>query len=441
MEGMVARGHGYRTAIALLLVAGCGGISNSPPSIAQTSALVATTPATETSVIMRTIPDATCSLHETATGGGLSLTLFSDDKGLVRFSASQPLSTLASLGFMLDCEASNGAVLDSQSVGPGSMVPDAGPVGITIPPSVDDPTAFTTDQLAQLGYPPKPNPAVAPADYVRWLQFVSRPRIAVSNTAIPHPDHLRLAQYLDPAWGGYVIAAPNTTYDSVSGIFTVPNVTSHGFPSVSGTLYAALWAGMDGTYGSLDVVQAGVLMNVLVRCAFPFLPCVAAAGYYAIVAWDPDSAIAIPNLSVSPGDIVEIVVDMRKWVGNVQVLDRTTLRYTAYNFTKNTQTSGCIGPPSNGCTTSPTHNQSYVGNTAEWIMERPGVNNVLYPLPDFATTQMTGAIARDANSNVLHSVLSEPYDQHILQVGADVLAGVNLVPGSPTIDYTWQAYQ
>ena len=177
-------------------------------------------------------------------------------------------------------------------------------------------------------------------------------------------------------WSGGSLAG---TWDLAVGRWVVPTVSpGAGAPTTGGWLSSS-WVGLDGAYGSDDVLQAGVDQAV------------DADGNASYVAWfewyapqQPDSPpyiyqTNITNLAVSPGDQLFCAV---AYVGND-------------NSSNPPFTAGQIFFSSSGqsfqITLAPPPGASFSGNSAEWIMEAPEVGGTIAALPSFTPVQFTNA--------------------------------------------------
>jgi hypothetical protein len=151
-------------------------------------------------------------------------------------------------------------------------------------------------------------------------------------------------------WAGGVVSG---TWTGAYGVWRVPSVTRPVTPpGTDGTWNSSSWIGIDGTFGSNDVLQAGVQQSV------------DAAGNASYVAWYewyvlPKAGYPsyvyqtnIPNFPIGPGDEVVASIEYGAGQGHIHFGNLSNGKYF-------TQT--LAAPPT----------ASVSGNTVEWIMEAP----------------------------------------------------------------------
>jgi hypothetical protein len=151
-------------------------------------------------------------------------------------------------------------------------------------------------------------------------------------------------------WSGYAIVDPNNPFakpgSQIEAQYVVPKPAS-GCESGTEKYSSANWVGIDGAFSN-DVLQAGTETD---------LDCAAGASYYAWIEWFPNSEIRVTNLVVSPGDLISdsvfIAADASK---HLSIENLTTRKSVALAMT-------------------PPHGTELVGNSIEWIVERPTINN------------------------------------------------------------------
>jgi hypothetical protein len=151
-------------------------------------------------------------------------------------------------------------------------------------------------------------------------------------------------------WAGY--AATGGTFTGITGTWTVPTVNSINSLSTD-----ASWVGIGGV-SSNDLIQAGTQTvvnngNIEYQAWTEALP-------------NPSQAI---NLSIKPGDSI-----------TVSIIQQSTGIWAIY-FTDNTT----------GQSNSTTINYSSTLSSAEWIEERPEINNILPALDNFGSVSFSGA--------------------------------------------------
>ncbi len=140
-----------------------------------------------------------------------------------------------------------------------------------------------------------------------------------------------------------------TSFQYVFAEFVVPVANQAYGACTGGWDYSSSWAGIDG-WGSNDVLQAGTesdaYCNNGTRATF----------YAAWVEWYPYGSVQISTLPVAPGDDVYVAVwNTSATQGHVYFV----------NYTTNQAVEGTLTPPPG---------TALVGNSVEWVVERPGVN-------------------------------------------------------------------
>ena len=163
-------------------------------------------------------------------------------------------------------------------------------------------------------------------------------------------------------WSGYA------DYDNVSDPFAqsyiyaywIVPVARHAFGhgSPPGWVYSSQWVGIDGI-GSPDVLQAGTEADAYL------LGSIQGSYYAAWIEWYPFPSFQISNFAVAPGDEMFVEVwNSSPTVGNAYLRNMTTQQDVSLTFN------------APGGTT-------LVGDSAEWIVERPGIDSGLAPLTNY----------------------------------------------------------
>jgi Peptidase A4 family/PASTA domain len=219
--------------------------------------------------------------------------------------------------------------------------------------------------------------------------------------------------YTSGQWAGSVVAG---TWTGAMGMWTIPSVSASIDPQgTRGGWDSSSWVGLDGTYGSDDVLQAGIEQRVT------------ASGVAEYVAWYewwappiPGSPpyvyqVNIPNFLVSPGQTVFCAVGYASnhTAGNIYFANFTTGRYF-------------------GITLAPPSNATFSGNTAEWIMEAPDGGIPTTSLPTFTPVVFTDAICCGPNDTA-----GDPADGDIWNIVGygKTITSVTNGPQTTTIDY------
>ncbi len=177
--------------------------------------------------------------------------------------------------------------------------------------------------------------------------------------ATPSPDTSQLKALTDLAdfnWAGYTVAQsfsePKPVVTGVSGSWVVPQV------QISQTdTYSAIWVGIGGFFGH-SLIQIGTEQDTIGGKAHYF-------AWYELL---PGPSVQILAMAISPGDEITASISLDNTLLNlwlVQVADLTTgerfSQYFIYNSSR---------------------------YSAEWVVERPDVNNALSALADFGNVTM-----------------------------------------------------
>ena len=181
-------------------------------------------------------------------------------------------------------------------------------------------------------------------------------------------------------WSGYTVASdlnyPQPSVTGVNGSWTVPTV------NVSvGNSFSAVWIGIGGQFDG-TLIQVGTEQD-------------SARGQGAYSAWYEllsGSVVTIGSLSVLPGDGISAsisLLDSITSVWSIQIHDITN----GQSFQKNVV---------------------YVSSmlSAEWIVERPTINNRVTTLADFGQVTFTGCTA--TISSTVGTVSSFPHIQVVM---------------------------
>ena len=231
------------------------------------------------------------------------------------------------------------------------------------PPSNFDPLTATDAELDQYGFAPRPSADLGEAVMKSWqhratLQTRLVPQLQLSNkfhspARITNPIKTTsgVIEGSSENWSGYVITDPANPFvkprSQIEARFIVPKAAP-GCASKADTYSSANWVGIDGAFSN-DVFQAGTETD---------LNCDSGPTSYAWIEWFPNSEIRVTNLEVAPGDAMSISafigLDNRKHL-------------TIDNLTTRKSVSLAMTPPPG---------TNLVGNSIEWIVERPTLNNV-----------------------------------------------------------------
>ena len=270
------------------------------------------------------------------------------------------------LGVPLNPEKKIDGPIPSPSVVP-TFSPIPTPTATPAPTFTPAPTATPTPSPTT---EPTPTPTVAPTP-------VPTLSPTPSSTPAPTPSPTTTPNATTAInWAGYVVSSdlqnPQPVVTGVNASWVVPTVTT----SVNNT-YSAIWIGVGGQFNNdTSLIQCGTEQDS--RDGF--------ARYYAWYEILPHNAINIPAyiITVSSGDQMQAAIQLangtiNQWV--INVTDITT---------------------SNSFQTTVFYNSSQL--TAEWIIERPTVDNVISQLTNFGNVTFTscnatiGSISGDVTS-------------------------------------------
>jgi len=420
--------------VALLALPSCGGAPGSTGEPAATPPRVTHVlpRGGESTASVHVLPDATCTL--TLPGATGHLELYSDDEGIVRVHLRHLDPTVTQGELQLDCADDAGNtdshILDVRvdehalPVAPAPFRREGRP---SLPALDGDPMALASADLVARGYPPRPDPQRAPAQYTSWLELVtSGAAITASHTlrrnVVAAGAGVLLAQAAATSsnWSGYTITTPESAseYDWIFGQWSVPQVhPASNFWSLDGS---SLFVGLDG-WGSLDVVQAGTDQDTVTSFWLQ------TSSYNAFIGWSPGVAQQVPSdFPVNPGDTIYAWVWMRDASGDASP-DPTVAWFYLWNATENIYTEQSIAAAAG---------TTFQGHSAEWILQRPSGYGLL---ANYQSTQISGALAYDL-AGAEHFYSSESSLRVSMTNGADLLSTVMPVSSS-TMQFTFVAAQ
>jgi hypothetical protein len=205
--------------------------------------------------------------------------------------------------------------------------------------------------------------------FYQYMQPSVGPSPSPSST--PSPSQSKpLTVLTDLNWGGYAVASdfnsPKPVITSVGGSWVVPQIETS-----QNDTFSAIWVGIGGTVGT-TLIQAGTEQD-----------CIGGTVYYS--AWFellPSDSVTISTIEISPGDTINV---------SINLVDSATNLWSIY-----------ISDLSNG----QIFNQNFVYGasklSAEWIVERPNVDNSLSNLANFQDVTMSNckAIVNGTSGNI-----------------------------------------
>lgn len=192
-------------------------------------------------------------------------------------------------------------------------------------------------------------PAAAPATVT-----AAPARAPITNTPrIPARAGVHNIGWASSNWSGYAITG--STYNSITGSWVVPSVTSS-----SGIEYSSCWIGIDG-FNNSDLIQTGTEQDASSNGATSY------AAWWEIL---PASETVIPSMTISPGDHMSASIHNNfNGTWTITITDNTTGQ--SY-----TTTQAYSGP----------------GQSAEWITEAPEVNGSIATLANYGETTFDGTV-------------------------------------------------
>jgi len=270
-----------------------------------------------------------------------------------------------------------------------------GATTIAAPPQGFDPLTASDQDLDYYGFPPRPNATAAPKAYASWKSAIAAsktrilPTLEVTNVfhgpakkkASTSKESNTLESY---NWSGYVNNSGIRTYSNSSfyflySDFVVP-VANQAFGACNGGWdFGSNWVGIDGD-GSGDVLQAGIEFDAY--CLDLVTP-MAATYYSPWFEWYPNGETRITNLPIAPGDDYFVEVwNTSSTAGHAYLVNRNLNEYVIINFSAPSGTK-------------------LVGNSAEWVVERPGVDGSLATLTNYIADPVWSAYAETFSDIVI----------------------------------------
>jgi Peptidase A4 family len=259
----------------------------------------------------------------------------------------------------------------------------------TQPPAGFDPLSASAADLNLHGYPPRPGANASAEDFANW-EKEANPNLRrivpwLVRTNIYHRPLSILSRtqgsrnITSPNWSGYALVQKKPKFDTVTGAWIVPTAQPP-FGGCAGVVYSSQWVGIDGFANDL-LFQAGSEADA---------SCSGGNLYDAWVEWLPASSVEI-NAPVNPGDYIIVSVTATDFSHGVS----TSGKLVFTDVTENWQFSGTLTAASIGGT-------DVVGNSAEWIVERPEINGSLSPLANYIADPWFQALAGDAVQGTYH---------------------------------------
>jgi hypothetical protein len=253
----------------------------------------------------------------------------------------------------------------------------AGPPGIA---SLLDPALLARLQATDA---PGPRAFLARLLSRRWRpqdQITPRlsPQIGVTHPLTPRTQ-IEDTSFTSNNWAGSIIKG---TWTAAFGIWRVPTVSKPALPpGTAGDWNSTSWVGIDGAYGSNDVLQAGVQQEVSAGGDASYTPWY--EWFAPKVDGSPDyiNQTNIDNMEIQPGDEVfcGIYYVTRQGGPQGEVLFGNTTRGHYFSIV--------LAPPPGA---------SFAGNSVEWIVEAPDTGEPGTSLPRFSPVVFSTAFASAA---------------------------------------------
>jgi hypothetical protein len=244
---------------------------------------------------------------------------------------------------------------------------ESGIAGVSVfgrPPPVFNPLTASNVELDEYGFPPRPDRNLGEEARKRWEQRVMSqtrivPELAQTNVfhgpvkgIKPVKTGSGTIDATSSNWSGYAITDPTNPFvkpgSQVEAQFVVPKPASGCTDGSTETYSSANWVGIDGALSN-DVFQAGTETD---------LDCRSGPSYYAWIEWFPKSEIKVRNLAVAPGDLISL---------SAFIASDGSKHLSIENLTTRKSVALAMKPPPG---------TELVGNSVEWIVERPTLNNV-----------------------------------------------------------------
>ena len=254
------------------------------------------------------------------------------------------------------------------------------------PPTGFNPLTASDGELATYGFPPRPDRNLSTNAYASWERAMkaSKERVVPVLELTNHFNGTNNGPNVGAGktgnstansynWSGMVDTTSATSYGStsfywVASDFVIP-VANQAFGACTGGWdYEASWIGIDG-YNSNDVLQAGTESDAYCSGSTK------SSYYSAWYEWYPNGSVRISSLPVAPGD------DMF-----VEVWSTSSTQGYAYLVNLNTNQSVEIGFAAPSGT-------RLIGNSAEWVVERPGLGGGYATLTNYISDYFSNADA------------------------------------------------
>jgi hypothetical protein len=334
-------------------------------------------PGKETFVPFRTFPNAVCTFPVRFRGGKVTEhNVYADDVGIVRLyvrplplgKGEQQLeqrfletATCTAEGktarTTIELRASSTPTPDMPAPRRDFADRALQQLGTPRKPLVGDPSAIPQEQLRSMGYPPRPDPVTQPSAYALWLRLAKMPLRFIPPKEVPLEE--RFGDINSSIWAGYGVTGAPFSIHLVTGSWHLPSVWSPVAPIYSWNGGAALWVGIGGRGIGTDLAQCGTDSHSYNACEDPTNGCWSYSYYFTWHEWYPNLPMGISNFPVSPGDEVAAQVSAAGSPNANPTYFVANVTAGVFSLTTDSQPA----------------NSNFLGEAAEWILERPIFSN------------------------------------------------------------------
>ena len=295
-------------------------------------------------------------------------------------------------------------------------------------------------ELARHGLPPRPDKEKSPTAHADWQHLVDAAAYRVvptlESTNVYHgpaqgwkvtgPRAGGLVPTQSWNWSGFVIEDTNNSFRQgalLSGTYVVPQLMDCKRGGPIPRLWSSNWIGFDGQ-DSPDVFQAGTSSDNRCDETFGGGP---HANFYAWYEWYPQPEMIMKSEGVFPGDYITLILYVRT--------NPTSYVMTYINESRRHSVSLPLSPPPG---------TAFVGNTVEWIVERPTVNGSLPKLAPYLWSNWYGGYEQDMHNNAQmpsSTAVGTVYSVTMIdQVTQGMMSQPTLIPHQPHVDTFWFRY-
>jgi hypothetical protein len=195
-----------------------------------------------------------------------------------------------------------------------------------------------------------------------WVILLVASLTVLSSVITPFLKTLQTASIGSLTWAGYVVSSDllfqQPIVEGVNGSWVVPRV------SVS----------TNDTFSSAWIGIGGQLDNTLIQCGTEHDSLGGQEVYSVWYELLPNNSVTVESMTVSPGDVITASISLVNSSANnwqIQIVDNTSGQSFRQVFA---------------------YNSSQL--SAEWIVERPNVNNKVSSIADFGSVTFIGAYAQ-----------------------------------------------